>query len=137
ISSFIVTSIPETGIKLLRARPETEKELVHQLDIPRRIELLRRTANAPRVAVQDAPELSSDPLFLQDVALIGHTSIGENVYLILSIILDPPQWTGGWGLALVPNNNKELFEKYLAQAREEILAELRAADGSEHDAAKT
>src|SRR5206468_3148353 len=81
VSSFIVTSIPGTGIKLLRARSETEKELARRLDIPRRIELLRRTADASEKFVQNAPKLSPDIHFLQDVALIGHTSVGENVYL--------------------------------------------------------
>jgi hypothetical protein len=43
-SAFISETIPGTGVRLLRARPETEAVLAKQLEIPRRLELLRRQA---------------------------------------------------------------------------------------------
>src|SRR5215468_9723051 len=45
LSTFHVESVPNTGIKLLRARPETEPALGRQLSISHRLKLLRRSAD--------------------------------------------------------------------------------------------
>src|SRR5262249_40738237 len=142
----LVESVPNTGIKLPHARPETEPALGRQLDILRRLELLRRSAD-PAVAgstgsipsldhshlpalplLKDLPAFGSGPAdthFLQDVAPVGQTGIGETVYLALSAVVEPSRWKGGWGLALVPPDESERFQAYLADAREAIVAQLQ------------
>src|SRR5262249_4773792 len=119
-------SIPNTGIKLLCGRPETEAALSRQLDIPHRFELLRRSAELPPAPIKDAPVFSADTHFLQDVVLVGQTSTGQNVYLVLSVVLDQPQWAGGWWLAVVPVSEETPFTEYLVQARDCVIAGLRS-----------
>jgi hypothetical protein len=114
VSAFHIEPIPGTGIKLLRAKPETEESLLRELGIPLRLELLRHGAGH-----------QTDTHFLQDVAEVGQTSLGETVYLILSIVVDPSRWQGGWGLALVPVKEAERFGTYLADVREAIVTSLR------------
>jgi hypothetical protein len=60
-SAFIEEVIPGTRIRLLRARSETEATLARKLEIPRRLELLRRQA---------PPHLTTQRL-LQDDAVVG------------------------------------------------------------------
>jgi hypothetical protein len=114
VAAFVVETIPGTNIKLLRARPETEASLGTQLDITRRLKLLRRIAEP------------SPSTFLQDVTPVGQTSTGESVFLILSAIMKPSLgWHGGWGLAVVSPEESERFEAYLRGARKAIVAQLQ------------
>jgi hypothetical protein len=133
-AAFISETVPGTGIKLLRAKPETEPELSRQLHILHRLELLRRHSADPKPhphptpRLEDVPVSASDPTaiqFLQDVAEVGQTSAGETIYLILSATVSPTQWQGGWGLAVVPLEDSERFQTYLTGAREVIVAELQ------------
>jgi hypothetical protein len=144
-SAFTVEVIPDTGIKLLRAKPETEPALSRQLSIPRRLELLRRCAtestssnhthsstppsSPPQPSsLQDVPipgSSQSDSHFLQDVQAVGETSRGETVFLVLSVVTDPLQWNGGWFIGIVPPDATEAWQAYLAGAREAIVAELQ------------
>jgi hypothetical protein len=136
VSAFIVEVIPNTGIKLLRPRAETEPALSRQLDIVHRLELLRRCAGqkphpSTNTPLQDVPIPGSDPAdtrFLQNLAPVGETSRGETVYLILSAVVGSSRWQGGWGLAVVPPHESERFQAYLADAREAIIEELRMGD---------
>jgi hypothetical protein len=157
-SDFIIESVPDTGIKLLRPRAECEGSLARQLDIPRRLELLRRCADPPSASsgaeqrtslqhspnrpphtspsppsptpsLEDEPESDSGPsadaVFLQDVQAVGETSRGETVHLVLSVLVEPSRWQGGWFIAVVPTHESERFEAYLASAREMIVAQLQ------------
>jgi hypothetical protein len=81
-SAFISETIPGTGIRLLQTRPETEATLTCQLDISRRLELLRR----------QAPRQGSTPRLLQDDAEVGVTSTGESVRLVLTVVIEPRRW---------------------------------------------
>jgi hypothetical protein len=138
VSRFFVESIPDTGIKFLRPRPESEPKLSRQLDIRRRLELLRRCADRPPATppspaahtapphLQDVPGSdNSEASILQDVAVVGESSAGETIYLILSTIIEPLSWTGGWFLASVPSEESALFQAYLEGAREAIVAQLQ------------
>jgi hypothetical protein len=141
-SAFIIEPIPNTGIKLLRAKLETEPALSRQLDIPRRLELLRRGAarsTSPNrtpstspsqqpASLQDVPIPGSGPAdshFLQDVASVGETSRGETVYLVLSVVTDHLRWQGGWFLGLVPPGETEVWQAHLTSAREQFVRELQ------------
>jgi hypothetical protein len=115
VSAFISETIPNTGIRLLRARPQTEAALVHQLEIPRRRRLLRRQSPLRNTAVR----------LLQDVAPVGETSAGEVVYLVLSVVVDRRAWAGGWWLAIVPPQETDKFRAYSAAAREAFALQLR------------
>jgi hypothetical protein len=121
VSAFLLESVPDTGIKLVRPRPETQAALATQLQIPHRLELLRR-----RAASTPAHGSSrTDTHFVQDVAPVGQTSLDETVYLVLSVIVEPSQWQGGWWLAVVPPHESERFAAYLASAREAGVAQLK------------
>jgi hypothetical protein len=109
VSAFLVEPVPGTNIKLLRAKPETEAAIGHQLDIAHRLELLRHTADRT-------------PQFLQHTAPVGQTSAGETIYLILSVVSERHRWHGGWGLAVVSPEESERFEAYLRGARKAIVA---------------
>jgi len=119
VSAFVSETISGTTIRLLRARPETQAALARQLDIPRRLELLRR---CPRQRIQTGSSPSAR--FLQDCARVGETSAGETIFLVLSVIEDLPRWGGGWFLAVTPRDTEERFQCYLAASREAIVAEL-------------
>jgi hypothetical protein len=123
VSAFIAETIPDTGIRLLRAKPETEKQLALKFDIPRRLELLRRSAE--RTSALSLPPESDDAQFAQDYAPVGQTGTGETVYLVLSVVTERLRWTGGWWLAVVALNEAERFQSYLASAREAIVLQLR------------
>jgi hypothetical protein len=137
VSAFLVEFVPNTGIKLLRARPETEPALSRQLAIPYRLDLLRKSAErttgpSPEpptaAALKDAPASGSsqtDTLFLQDVAPVGQTGAGETVYLALSIVVQPSQWRGGWFIGLVTPGATEVWQAHLTSAREAIVAQLQ------------
>jgi hypothetical protein len=114
-SAFISDLLPGTGIRLLRPRPESERALASQLDIARRLELLRR----------QAPPSSNTPRLLQDVAAVGQTSRGEVVYLVLSVLVERSEWVGSWFIAIVPPNETEAWQAYLAATRERIVLEAR------------
>jgi hypothetical protein len=136
VTDFVVEPIPGTSIKLLRARPETEPELSRKLSIPRRLELLRRSANHTSkphpyhtLIPQDADQpVSGGASFLQDVAVVGTTSNAQTVYLVLSVLVAQRSWTGGWCLAVVASGDTEQFKKYLASACETIVAQLREGE---------
>jgi hypothetical protein len=134
VADFILTSIPDSSIKLLQPRPEKESTLARQLNVLRQIELLRRCAD-PAAAGSSSNRTpspsSSQPAFLQDVILAGQTSIGETVYLVLSVVVEPPRWQGGWFLAVLPPHDSERFQAYLADAREAIVAQLQQQAGVE------
>jgi hypothetical protein len=106
-SAFISETIPGTGIKLLRPKPETEETLARQLDILRRLELLRRQASRSSTAAR----------LLQDDTRVGTTSDGASVHLVLTVVTEPEQWTGGWFIAVVPPDENETWQAYLANAR--------------------
>jgi hypothetical protein len=151
-SAFLVESVPGTGIKLLRAKPETEAALARQPDIPRRLELLRRCASKvsaestpspphssnrtpppspsqPPTHLQDVPLPGSGPAdshFLQDVQAVGETSRGETVYLVISALVEPSRWQGGWFIGIVPPNETEVWQAHLVSAREAIVTQLQA-----------
>jgi hypothetical protein len=115
-SAFIEEVPPGTRIRLLRARPETEATLARQLEIPRRLELLRR----------QAPPRSNTPRLLQDAPRVGATSDGACIYLVLtSIVLESGEWCGGWFIATVPVGEAEAWQAYLATAREQFVLEER------------
>jgi hypothetical protein len=121
VCAFISETIPGTGIKLLRPKPETEAALTNQLDIKRRLELLRRQAPAP--AHLTAPRL------LQDVALVGVTSDGASVHLVITVVVEPPRWSGGWFIGVVPPDENETWQAYLASAREQFVLEVSRGVG--------
>jgi hypothetical protein len=131
VSAFHVETVPHSSIKLLRPRAEAEPELSRQLDIRRRLELLRRHASpkphphTPHTTspLEDVPSDASH--FVQDVAPIGETSRGETVYLAISALVEPSRWKGGWFLAIVSPQDSEGFQTYLAGAREAIVAQLQ------------
>jgi hypothetical protein len=114
-SAFISETIPGTGIRLLRARPECEAELAKQLSIPLRLKLLRR----------QAPPRSNTPRLLQDDVEVGTTSTRETVCLILTVVVEPTHWHGGWCIAIVPLNEAEAWRAYLAGARAQFVLEAR------------
>jgi len=72
----------------------------------------------------------SDSHFLQDVQAVGETSRGETVYLVLSALVEeePAKWVGGWFFAIVPLRETEVWQAYLTDAREAIVAQLRQGD---------
>ena len=121
-AAFVSETIPNTGIRLLRPKPETEAALAQQLDIPRRLELLRR----------QGPTHPTAPRLLQDEAEVGTTSTGKAVRLILSVVAEPQQWSGGWFLSVVPPAEIGAWQVYLVDARKAIVAELRSSEYS-HD----
>jgi hypothetical protein len=108
----------------LRARPETQAVLARQLDISRRLDLLRRPADPPKARAEGASVPSTDTHFLQDVVHVGETSRGEAVYLVLSVVVDPSRWNGGWFIGIVPLNEIGVWQAYLASAREAIVTQL-------------
>jgi hypothetical protein len=113
--SFISETIPDTGIRLLRPRPETEPALASQLQIPHRLELLRR----------QAPLHLTTARLLQDDSLVGTTSDGAPVHLVLTVVVEPGQWAGGWFIAVVAPNVSEAWKTYLIRAREQFVLEVR------------
>jgi hypothetical protein len=131
ISAFIVESIPDSGIKLLRPKPENESALSRQLDIPRRLEILRRSAARETHPHTIATTLlqgdlgdRTDTLVLQDVAQVGESALGELVFLILTAVVESARWRAGWGLGIVPAGETEAWQAYLAGVREQIVREL-------------
>jgi hypothetical protein len=114
-----VSVISGTGIRLLRVRPETETAIAYQLEIPRRLALLRR----------QAPTHLTAPRLIQDDAEVGVTSDGASVHLVLTVVVEPGQWSGGWFLAIVPPNETEAWQNYLTAARERFVRE-EAAGGA-------
>jgi hypothetical protein len=135
---FIIEFISGTGIKLLRAKPETEPALSRQLDIPRRLELLRRGADrkpqphpTPLPLEDDPGSNQPDTHFLQDVAPVGDTSRGETVYLVISALVEPSRWQGGWFIGIVPPNETETWQAHLASAREAIVVQLQHQTGAQ------
>jgi hypothetical protein len=115
-SAFISETIPGTGIRLLHARPECEAELAKQLSIPLRLELLRRQAS----------QQSTAPRMLQDDAKVGETSTGESVRLVLTVVVETRRWHGGWFIGIVPPDEIEAWQAYLASACEQFVLERRA-----------
>jgi hypothetical protein len=112
-SAFISETIPGTGIKLLRPKPETEETLARQLDISRRLELLRRQASAQLTALR----------LLQDDAEVGTTSDGASVHLVLTVVAEPQQWSGSWFIVTVPSNETGAWRAYLTGVREQFVRE--------------
>jgi hypothetical protein len=111
VSAFISETIPDIGIRLLRARLETEATLAGQLEIPRRLNLLRR----------QAPCHPSTSRLLQDAPRVGVTSDGACIHLVLtSIVLESGEWCGGWFIGIVPVGEAEAWQAYLAGAREQM-----------------
>jgi hypothetical protein len=132
ISAFVIESIPDSGIKLLRPRVETEQVLSRQLDIPRRLELLRRSAARESHPHTNTTLLQDDPgrdpagsLVLQDVAQVGESALGELVFLILTAVVEPARWRAGWGLGIVPAGESEVWQTYLTNAREAVAAQFQ------------
>jgi hypothetical protein len=114
--AFVSEPILGTGIRLLRAQPETEATLAGQLEIPRRLELLRR----------QAPPHLTTPRLLQDDTVVGVDSNGAGIHLVLtSIVLESGVWHGGWFLTTVPTDELEAWQMYLAKARELFVREAR------------
>jgi hypothetical protein len=119
-SKFISEALPNSGIRLLRSRPECETEVAKDLEIRRRLRLLRRQALL-------APQPTTARL-LQDEARVGVTGAGASVHLILTVVVEPGgQWAGGWFVATVPPNEAERFQHYLVDAREATITQLRQA----------
>jgi hypothetical protein len=125
VSAFLVEPVPDTGIRLLRARPETEPALASQLNIPHRLELLLKSAERTSALEPQHPSPTKDAYFTQNCAPVGQTGSGESIYLILSLVVDRLEWTGGWCLAVVPSDESERFQTYLADAYEAIVAQLQ------------
>jgi hypothetical protein len=111
VSAFISDTIPNTGIDLLRAKLETETALASQLGIKHRLELLRRQAPAHLTAAR----------LLQDDAVVGVTNDGAVVHLVITVVVEPQQWSGGWFIAIVPPDENETWQAYLASAREQFV----------------
>jgi hypothetical protein len=112
-SAFISEVIPNSTIRLLRAKPETEETLARQLDISRRLELLRR----------QAPTHLTASRLLQDDAEVGTTSDGASVHLVLTVVVKPGQWSGSWFIVTVPSNENGAWRAYLTGVREQFVRE--------------
>jgi hypothetical protein len=121
-SAFISDSIPNTRIRLLRARPQTEAALARQLEIPRRLELLARQASPSSTAAR----------LLQNDTRIGTTSHGASIHLVLTVVLEVGgEWHAGWFLAIIPVSEVDRWQVYLNDSREWFVREAGRQQGND------
>jgi hypothetical protein len=122
VSAFICETVPGTGIRLLRARPETEPALASQLDIPKRLGLLRR----------QAPTQNTPTRLLQHVAAVGMTSDGAFIHLVLTVVLEVGgERHAGWFLAIIPVSEVDRWQVYLNDSREWFVWEAGRQPGND------
>jgi hypothetical protein len=120
--AFPGVTIADSGIRLLVIPTAVSKQLEVQFDIRARITYLRaetlKNTGHREVFVQKTFALSR----LQPAKLL--------VVVTISLLATKDAWRGGWFMSLVPVGEEELFAEYLREARESVVAGLRAERAS-------
>jgi hypothetical protein len=104
--------IPSTRITLVIPSPEAELRLSVQLGISGRFKAIRAEALRNLAAGTEA--------FAQQ-----NYGLGNQLYLSVSLLTTHHRWRGGWLLFHAPPGQEEKLVKYLAAAREAVVADLR------------
>jgi hypothetical protein len=119
LDSYPAVMIEGTGIKLFLSLPkEVSETFSKQLDIPKRIKLLRRSA---------LQREDSEEVFTLDYQPAGADELEHPVIIVLSYLFTGKSKPdkGAWFLAIVPNEDKEKFQQYLASTGKQIFANLQ------------